>query len=1265
MVIRGRLWICAFFLLEVRAEQHDYGSSYPVFQGSNSNYGMGTSTTDGYQTSVITSISTFSVSTSLTYNSSDTTRTVRSEHTSPTPVFESTRQPLPSSSGNKPTSSLGKSQSTRQMSSTVSTQATGSSANSRGSLTSLGTTPTGSASSLGSTVTSAISTAPSTASSQSSVTSTPDSSGSISFVHTKGSSIIPTTQNASTTSIDSKNATQSIASTDNSSRASISSSLVNSQSRVTGVVTSSVISTKEVVNSTWPKSTNGPHSGSFTFSSQNGTMKSSSALVSESLTTNSTKPSSALQSTSSWGGSQVTSWTASSSQGTSTGTTSGTIKPSPGESSSHGGSKWSSSSAEASSSKGDSSSQGTLSTIDSSAPLTNGSHTSSVQDSSAQETSSSGLWTKSRSSGAEITSTATTTSVTARPTPTSITAPPTSTFNSAVSTISSSTSTSGSILIGILQKEIKDDTSELKNLVVLIGAWIKSPKPNPSDIISSIDTIVPALNSLKPKLPQPPPNDPECKKGNRGLQKRFWPFDGIKDVVNAVQAVAQVVLKVSKLRTQIVEGVIDGVQSELFDVGKITDALDKYDVAKDPCNAPQTTFLSSGFATTTSSSSACSTRTISNCNVLCTLTTTIGQVQTLGLGGRACSTICDPPKVTCGGATTWISTSLTTVVPQPLCAPTCCRPGPTSAPSSLPPMPVPLDTQGIQKRTPLPSPHGAPFNGIFNFMKDICNSYSTLVQIVDGSGKITLGYQTRLDQRKSICMGCLTGCTAVIVMSDNYPWMAHIFESPTIVQQDRWQEDVFDAFESGGHNSNIPEDQSLRNLVRVGGPFGPGTRTRAYIVAPLVRRDTANDPQSNQWLYPEFLGRLQYFMERIIGNDVHLTPYMATADLEWGIVNVPPTDPEYRPRWNDALTPFLTPFGKVIINFDPNRNNAPGGCWGKAGWEIWVSVGPEPVAMDEWDSYNHPQPGKRAETSAAACPRLSTSSTISSSIGKISKSSAGSTTTKSSITGSGSTWGTSAISATMSTGSSVQSPTSSVPQSTISSALSSGFFSSDRASKSTSTVSSTSSSRSTQSGSTTPNPTTPPELSVPPSSDDNCNGCGNWWKACETEWCPKVHLSGEECSNKCFVHACFAESSPPECHPGGRCHTLTCPDSPNEPRKTVPDSDTLNVNCNNDTGCKCCSDYTDLCLKNWVPKDTPKIRAYDFCFSEMCYDAPRRCRKGSHVCKLTKDCPNKKGEPKLGGWPGISPVAMFNPGEIQEMAVLEFGSGTSHLNISN
>lgn len=67
-----------------------------------------------------------------------------------------------------------------------------------------------------------------------------------------------------------------------------------------------------------------------------------------------------------------------------------------------------------------------------------------------------------------------------------------------------------------------------------------------------------------------------------------------------------------------------------------------------------------------------------------------------------------------------------------------------------------------------------------------------------------------------------------------------------------WDFTVFKPLEFGAHGSNIPENQGLGLLGKMGGVFGPDTNPQAFIVGPFKRRDSLEDPQSIDWQYPEY-----------------------------------------------------------------------------------------------------------------------------------------------------------------------------------------------------------------------------------------------------------------------------------------------------------------------------------------------------------------------------------------------------------------------------
>lgn len=509
-----------------------------------------------------------------------------------------------------------------------------------------------------------------------------------------------------------------------------------------------------------------------------------------------------------------------------------------------------------------------------------------------------------------------------------------------------------------LKKDIDDDSDDTNALIILIGGWIKLPKPNLPDILPDLDGLFSRWTKLKPKLPQPPQDEPECEH----LRKRFWPFNIISDTVkNPVQAVEKIGLSLGSIRAQLTKGVIDGVADELVNLNALNDAMKKYDPSKDPCNK-ESTKLSSESAVTTShssspssssSSSSCSARTVSNCNVVCTTTRSIK--PTGGNTKRAvdeCSTSCGPPTVTCGAsATTDTSTVTSTIVVPNYCDNKCCKKLPDHTPKPLPTQNAGTTPRGLHKRV-LPQKDREPWNGnMFNFRRDMCSAHSLVEEMEskDPDKRPTTGAQYVLGPNPmNVCFPGLYGCTMVVVLSRYYLWMAHFIEVRSAMKPENWDEHVFKPIEFGEHGSNIPADQSLAELGKAGGAFAPETNPVAIIIGPFKRRTDLATQQSTDLLYPEFSAKIEETILRAMPHArIQYAPYAANAAQFWGFDNV---SNEEKATFVDENYPYKTPYGKVLVTYDTNKYGAKkgDGCKTVPGWEIWVEDATFSRAYDEW-----------------------------------------------------------------------------------------------------------------------------------------------------------------------------------------------------------------------------------------------------------------------------------------------------------------------------
>jgi len=289
---------------------------------------------------------------------------------------------------------------------------------------------------------------------------------------------------------------------------------------------------------------------------------------------------------------------------------------------------------------------------------------------------------------------------------------------------------------------------------------------------------------------------------------------------------------------------------------------------------------------------------------------------------------------------------------QPCQAQCCSANSGPDAPKSLPSANLSSGkTERELSKRALPHPSQPHFdNSAFNFIRDMCSTYAYGVPVQTFWPELTSSsfFEASLGNGAgNWCMGGLSGCTAVLVISRKHSWWAHFAEVPSVVNPQRWQDDIFTPLEYGGGSSTVPEGSGLRYRMNdPSGPFALGTNPKAYIITPLKRRAHWTHPQPQTLAFPEVVQQLETRLRDILGhgNRVQTRPYIANAAVEWTL--------QY--SWDhsdvtDLSKPYKTPFGKVLLTYDPNAQVS--GLTRKAGWDLWLADGTEPIGHDEWPAY--------------------------------------------------------------------------------------------------------------------------------------------------------------------------------------------------------------------------------------------------------------------------------------------------------------------------
>ena len=169
-----------------------------------------------------------------------------------------------------------------------------------------------------------------------------------------------------------------------------------------------------------------------------------------------------------------------------------------------------------------------------------------------------------------------------------------------------------------------------------------------------------------------------------------------------------------------------------------------------------------------------------------------------------------------------------------------------------------------------------------------------------------------------------------------------------------WDFTVFKPLEFGAHGSNIPGNQGLGLLGKMGGVFGPDTNPQAFIVGPFERRDSLEEPQSTNWQYPEYSNKIEETLLRAIPHlKIQFAPYVANAAQFWAFDHI--GDESFR----DDGYPYQTPYGKVLVTYDSNKYDAQkgDGCRIYAGYEVWVGDAAFTWGRDEWPALPVQIPG--------------------------------------------------------------------------------------------------------------------------------------------------------------------------------------------------------------------------------------------------------------------------------------------------------------------
>lgn len=419
--------------------------------------------------------------------------------------------------------------------------------------------------------------------------------------------------------------------------------------------------------------------------------------------------------------------------------------------------------------------------------------------------------------------------------------------------------------------EIQSSASDMSIIIAgifpLLQSWIDDPQPpQVTGITNKLDNILPKASDFLGKLPKPTDGVEPCKSGKRRRAEEA--FQGLQTLEKrsflgglfktAFSLVTCVIDTTNSVKDGVIKGTTDAVKTLENDLKPMIDALNEVD-PNEPDSSASNSDQPSSTQSESSSSSSCTLKTVSNCNIACTaIATTTVEGAKRRADGEACTTVCDAPITKCGvtGVTSASTVTSTTTAVQ-ICAKDCSNcnaPKPPPKPitggdylsdtnglayvpaptiSALPtdadvairniaPREINISSRNLYKRT-LTNPRDEHWKGdVETWLLAMINqpgSKNLAHGRLQQQWKTTSITDQLLNERGSWNLGNLHGCTAVVVVSRKRIFMAHIWESPTMKNEnDNFQRDAIDTLRNQG-GDGLGVTQGLSAFTIPGGDF--------------------------------------------------------------------------------------------------------------------------------------------------------------------------------------------------------------------------------------------------------------------------------------------------------------------------------------------------------------------------------------------------------------------------------------------------------------
>lgn len=375
-------------------------------------------------------------------------------------------------------------------------------------------------------------------------------------------------------------------------------------------------------------------------------------------------------------------------------------------------------------------------------------------------------------------------------------------------------------------------------------------------------------------------------------------------------------------------------------IGDCKPKVDK-DVPKDPSNTdedPSTTQKPK------SSESCSSTRTVSDCSIVCSASLTVTSIST-----QECSTTCVPTTSGCSASGTTITTTTTVSTDQP-CGRTCSQC--TAVVDSAPNIPLPViapSTYTIVTSAVPTTPPTIPKRALIgpeSFKNDV-NEF--IVEIVRGTYVDSQGRThsiTRLDPKPLGLPSCnsnaiqaqllaeplnaavygLWGCTSIIIVSMRGVWLSHFFEEESFLGNGgNFEEDVIDAIIGGDGTQYMSPLGVARGNDQI---FAEGTDPEAIIITP-------QDASGNSEYAPQ-IAQIQETLNQML-------PWLKSSS----VINYVKTGLK-EARGSESAT------GKVLFQYDPDEYNFEfrfngTDCYTQVPTaRVWMGNKPDPLLVKRW-----------------------------------------------------------------------------------------------------------------------------------------------------------------------------------------------------------------------------------------------------------------------------------------------------------------------------